>query len=420
MPLDYVPFDVLYLNDIFTKLNLKSTDVLNYIHYQFCNYIHTKGKNVGLMCCRKSINPIIDNCCSQHIKYKKKVENIKTEEINFHYNKYYKKKENIYYCNKKGVKNSKCRRRVKEKGDACIYHKNQDTVKNKYDIEYLRNISIFYIMEYLGYNFTNDGSSRKYKDDKLNLVVNIKNQFYDNVSNISGGGAIDLLIKLFKYTFKNTIIFLKTILDNKNYNKIIILDNLNNMSKVDINIDVKRKEYKDIPIYNLDNIEKVKKYLINKRKINKDIVEDLIKNKLLYSDRHSNCVFVDHTKKYSYIRSTNTVKYVITNGKPTFFKYKFGNSNDIYLFESIIDALSFRTLYNKNGNYIVTNGNTLINKLNQLPELKSADAIYLCFDNDAQGHKFDNISKRSIDNNNIMLLKSIKKDFNKDLTESKF
>jgi hypothetical protein len=411
MPLDYVPFDTLYLNDIFIKLNLKTEEIFKYIDYRFCTYIYNKGKNEGLMCCRKTRNPILYNICSQHLKYSNKEIEKKTLNINISNNKYYKKKEIIYYCGKKGIKNSKCKRRVIEKGEPCSYHKDKNN--DKYDIEYLRNISIFCIMDYLGHNFINDGTSRRYKDNNMNLVVNIKNQFYDNISGVKGGGAIDLLINMFKYSFKNSVVFLKTILYNKKYDKIKNINNLDN--KLDIEIKKENKIYKSVPIYNLDNIEKVKKYLINKRKINYKIIEDLIKDKFLYSDKYGNCVFVDSTKTYSYIRSINTIKYILTNGKPTFFKYRFGNVNNVYIFESIIDCLSFRTLYNKDGIYIVTNGSTLVNKLNNLEELYSADNVYLCFDNDDQGHNFDNIARKIINNNNILLLKSIYKDYNEDL-----
>lgn len=39
------------------------------------------------------------------------------------------------------------------------------------------------------------------------------------------------------------------------------------------------------------NFERVKDYLINQRKINSKIVNDLLNNNLLYADKNNNCVF---------------------------------------------------------------------------------------------------------------------------------
>jgi 5S rRNA maturation endonuclease (ribonuclease M5) len=105
----------------------------------------------------------------------------------------------------------------------------------------------------------------------------------------------------------------------------------------------------------------------------------------------------------------------LTNGKPNFFKYNFGFSNNVYLFESVIDGLSFRTIYLYDGIYIITNGNTLINKVKKLKEIENTDNIYCCFDNDDKGKFFDEIIINDMGNKNIKILKSINKDWNEDL-----
>lgn len=425
MVLDYVPFDVFYLNDIFHKLNLKTEDIFKFINYRFCTYIFSKGKNEGKMCCRYSKNPIIDNCCSQHIKYFNN-NNIKKNIVIKNDNKYYKKKEIIYYCGAKGIKSDKCRRIVKNPGDRCIYHLNNKTDKNiitykknkEYqNIENLRNINCYKILSYLGYNGTSEGSYKRYKFDDHNLIINQNNKFYDNQNNIGGYGAIDLLIKIFKYNYNKSIQFLETIKDNKKENKIFI-----NLEKTNNNKGKNKDKhiYKDIPLFDKKNIDNVRNYLVNKRKIDKNIINNLINNNLIYSDKYSNCIFLDEKRSYAYIRGTGDIKFIITNGKPNFFKYRFGNNEDIYLFESIIDALSFRTLYNKDGIYIITNGNTLIKKIHELEEIKNSSQIYCCFDNDPKGVYFDLTIKNIFKNKKINILKSINKDFNEDLMKSKF
>lgn len=432
MPVDFVPFNVLFLNDIFKKLNLKTNDIFKYINYNFCTYIFTRGINKGLMCCRYSKNPVIDNCCSQHIKYFNNNNNDKIKKNNIikNDNKYYKKKEIKYYCGSKGIKRDNCRRIVSKIGEKCIYHKNNDIdfdnkdikiTYKKNNLEDLRNINCCKILTYLGYDGINEGTYKRYRFEGHNIVISDNNKFYDNKTRISGFGSIDLLTKILKYNFKQCIEFLETIKDNKKKEKIFInIDKKENKENINIINKNSKKEYRKIPIYDLNNINNVKNYLINKRKIDKNIIEDLINKKLIYSDKYSNCIFIDNTKQYAYIRGTNDIKFAITNGKPSFFKYKFGDSKDVYLFESIIDALSFRTLYNKDGNYIVTNGNTLIKRINELEEINLTNIIYCCFDNDSQGIYFDLIIKNTYKNKTIKILKSNKKDYNEDLIESKF
>lgn len=457
MVLDYVPFDTLHLNSIFKKLGYNYEKIFNFIDYRFCTYIFTKGKNKGLMCCRKTKSPILDNCCKQHLKFN----NNPINNLQIIKNNNYIKKEIIYYCGKDSTRKGKCKRRVKNKGDSCNYHcnynikkesavnfkknnilklnpllkfkkcvkmiilikslyttrkiKKQNTFISDDEINILRDINCNYIMRYLGYSTFKEGTMNRYKDNRINLVINNCNQFIENKSKISGGGAIDLLIKIFNYNFKDSINFLNTIYYNK---KNILFSSFpcSNKNKLKIN-DERNKKYKPIPVYNLNNIENVKKYLIIKRKIKKDIIDRLILEKKLYSDEYSNCIFVDENKSYAYIRGTGTIKYILTNGKPNFLKYNFGGNKDVYLFESVIDALSFNCLYSKDGIYIITNGNTLIDKIDELHEIKNCNNIYCCFDNDEKGKEFDKIVIKKIKNKNIIIFKSRNKDFNEDLIQ---
>ena len=437
MTIDYIPFDTLSLSFIFKQLNYEDEKIFDLIDYRFCTYIFSKGKNKGLMCCRKTKNPVIDNCCKQHFKYSSE----KNKELEKNKNKYIKKSI-IYYCGEYGTKKRKCRRRVNNIGDKCNYHctykiKNEQVnfkirvdekqnsltnIKISEDIiNDLRNINCNYILKCLGYKFIDEGTSKRYKTNNLNLVINSYNQFYENIRNNKGFGSIDLLINIFNYNFKESINFLKTLKYNKKDNIIYSfpcsLNNKNNKNN-NSNKENKNKTYKSIPIFNLNNIESVKYYLVKKRKIDIKLIDDLISKKLLYTDNYKNCIFLSENKQYAYIRSSGNIKFLLTNGKPDFFKYKFGNNKDIYLFESPIDSLSFRTMYIKDGIYISTNGNTLINKVDSIPELKKSECIYCCFDNDKKGKEFDEIIIKTIKNIKINIIKPIGKDFNEDLIQA--
>ena len=135
---------------------------------------------------------------------------------------------------------------------------------------------------------------------------------------------------------------------------------------------------------------------------------------MIYADAKNNCVFTNKQKTFAFIRGTYKAKrYVANRGKVDFLKYDFNKSNskDIYLFESAIDALSFRTSTNKDGEYIVLNGNGMISRV---AELQLEDKkLNLCFDNDEQGKAFCDKLSKQFDCN---VYKPNGKDFNEDLS----
>ena len=134
---------------------------------------------------------------------------------------------------------------------------------------------------------------------------------------------------------------------------------------------------------------------------------------MLFADRNNNCVFTNEDKTFGFQRGTTDKKFVSCKGKMDFIKYDFGNPKEIYLFESAIDALSFRTMNpEKDGSYVVLNGSALINRVHEVAD--QADKVYLCFDNDEQGSKFcDKLSSVLVSPYEIIKPRS--KDFNGDL-----
>ena len=279
--------------------------------------------------------------------------------------------------------------------------------------ENLRQIPCEEVLENLGFEIIKDSSTTvRVKTNDLNLVVNTDtNKFTENKSMTQGFGAISLLVDVFKYSFVDAIKMLTHGFGSEALTKVALTDTKTTHAIVKNNIE---KIAREIPKPNPKNLHKIIDYLTKNRRIDKNIVDDLISKNLLYADKNNNCVFVNDKNTFAFLRGTyEEKKFVSVAGEPNFLQYEFGKSTDTYLFESAIDALSFRTLNpNKDGKYLVLNGSMLINRIHEVIDENSK--LHLCFDNDAQGQKFcDKISSEVV--NDIVILKPLSKDFNEDL-----
>ena len=286
---------------------------------------------------------------------------------------------------------------------------------NKEQQEKLREIPCENVLEQLGYAVKKEGGGYRFKNDEFNIFISKGNKFYDNQSGQGGFGAISLLVDMLKYSFKDAVSYLAngygldrttdTILSSKVISKAIIENSVDNIVA-------------EMPKAVSKNIDKITDYLINKRKISKKLIDELISKNMLFADRNNNCVFTNEDKTFAFQRGTTDKKYVSCRGKMDFIKYDFGNPKEIYLFESAIDALSFRTMNpEKDGSYIVLNGSALINRTHELTD--QADKVYLCFDNDDTGSKFcDKISGATVAP--VEIIKPLGKDFNEDLANGDY
>lgn len=278
--------------------------------------------------------------------------------------------------------------------------------------ENLRQIPCEEVLQKLGFEITKDGADYiRVKNDNLNLVVNTDtNKFTENKSMEQGFGSIDLLMKVFKFEFLEAIKMLTNGFGAEALTKVALANQKTTQALVKNNIE---KIVREIPKPVAKNLPKVIEYLTKVRKINKEIIDDLISKNELYADRNNNCVFIND--KFAFLRGTyQEKKYASVAGEANFLEYNFGKSTDTYLFESAIDALSFRTLYpEKDGKYLVLGGAMLINRIHEVVNPNSK--LYLCFDSDTAGKKFcDKIASEVI--NEVEILQPKFKDFNEDLT----
>lgn len=86
------------------------------------------------------------------------------------------------------------------------------------DLERLRNISCIEILEDLNYNIINEGKYHRCQlevnNHKFNIVINNNNKFFDNNNKIGGYGAIDLLVKVLQFNFKDALEYLTLFNEN--------------------------------------------------------------------------------------------------------------------------------------------------------------------------------------------------------------
>ncbi len=213
---------------------------------------------------------------------------------------------------------------------------------------------------------------------------------------IGSNNALDYLVKVRNFNFIEAVGILNNCLKA---NKILSCDNIQ-----------KEKNTKLILPDKDDNNNKIIDYLVN-RGIDKEIIDDCISKNLIYQtkDKH-NIVFVGFDKnnvaRYGFERGTNLSRYMhdLSGSHKAFsFRLKSNQFNDnIHIFESSIDLLSYATLLKinnvdwKSENYLslggvyqppkdIVNGKVPISLLYYLNQNPNTKKIILHLDNDKAG-----------------------------------
>ena len=282
-------------------------------------------------------------------------------------------------------------------------------------IQKLREIPCEEVLESLGYDLKIEGTTTRLKTEDMNLVVSSNNKFTENKSGAQGYGAVDLLIKVFSYSFKEARDFLSLNFGFERTAK-VISTNVEQTERI-ISVGLKSSS-RQIPKPKPENNSNVCDYLIKKRGIDKNLVYDLIRKDVLFADQKNNCVFLNDNKTFAFIRGTYEGKrFVGVAGEIDYLRYEFPENNNktenLYLFESVIDALSYRTKFpHKDGTYIVLNGSALMNQISQIAD--NFDNVHCCFDNDEQGIKFCDKIKSTCVSKIVVDLPNLK-DWNEEL-----
>lgn len=144
---------------------------------------------------------------------------------------------------------------------------------------------------------------------------------------------------------------------------------------------------------------------LSKRGIDMEIIRHCIRNNQLYEEtRYHNCVFVGYhhgIAKYASMRSTlpGTKLNIDVSGSEKRYSFRVPlepkNSQEVYVFESAIDALSYLTMFKRNDedwrsvNVLslsgVSGGKKIPCALEQYLEENNVKRIILCLDNDDAG-----------------------------------
>lgn len=290
-------------------------------------------------------------------------------------------------------------------------------------IEKAQNIDLLSYIESRGYQLIRDGRQVRLKEHDSCVISNNKWFWY---SQNKGGGTLDFLVAYENRGFKEAM---QILLGEKSH-------------------DVKPKQYIPLPEKEnakvlgqlpekAENYRRIYAYLCKTRGIDSKIVDEMVKNKLLYEDKeHHNCVFLG---KDNY----GEVKYCLKIGTATDKKFKGElpgsdkrynlelrndkNNNVVNVYESIIDAMSHETLIKNRGqDYTKANklslGGVSDLKLEQyLKDNPNIEKIVCCLDNDKAGIEASIKIKSKYEKLGYTVTKiapKFGKDFNEELKES--
>lgn len=163
------------------------------------------------------------------------------------------------------------------------------------------------------------------------------NSFHWNAQDLKGN-PINYLKSVHNYNFRNAV---KELTLNEEY------------KTNEVNVNTEKAPFIFDPKALSEQTDKAKSYLVNERGINEDLVDTLISKKLIQQDHNDNVVFLwaknkevvgmdkqgtDSEKGFKQVSKNSDEKqgFTITNGQP----------ENLYVFESSIDLLSYTSMYN--------------------------------------------------------------------------
>ncbi len=284
-----------------------------------------------------------------------------------------------------------------------------------------KNIDLLDYVRQRGYSLIQSAANeyRLKEHDSLVISNNKWKWFSQNI----GGDTLDFVTKYEGKSFKDAM---EILLGEKGREKV-----------KEYNVSSKEREVKEISELpeKADNYRRLFAYLSKTRKIDVSIVQDMINDGKLYQEKqYNNCVFLGKNKE-------GEIKYCLKVGTNTFKKFKgelegsdkaysvelcTSSSEKLYVYESIIDAMSHATMVKiQGGNYKEHNRISLSSvadvKLEQfLKDNPNIKTIVSCLDNDLAGIKATEKLKEKYGKEGYIIkrLSPISKDFNQDLTNA--
>ncbi len=242
--------------------------------------------------------------------------------------------------------------------------------------------------------------------------VTIRGHLWYHQYEQKGGDAVDFVRRFY----------------NKDYSEAVEML-LNNCGDQIITSPLIEKVHKpfELPPRN-DRMSRVFSYLLLTRGIDKDVLFEFVKNKMIYeSADYHNAVFVGYDlngiPRHAHKRGTVTshpYKGNVAGSQPEFSFHWYGTSDKIFLFEAPIDMLSFISMHKdnwKSHSYAAScsvSDRVLFQCLKDNPNIKN---VFLCFDNDEAGQRANKRIAEKLNSMNIQneSLVPTHKDWNEDI-----
>ena len=252
-------------------------------------------------------------------------------------------------------------------------------------------------------------SGREYRWKKHDSVTISGNRWYRHSQGM-GGYPVDFVMEFYNATFPETV-------------KMLIGEEGEGRQK---SCPAPSQDFR-LPEKNEDN-EKIRKYLTEKREIEKKLVEDWIDRGDIYEEKkHHNVIFVgrdaDGIPRYAHCRGTGEIKYrgdVTGSDKSYGFSYR-GTDNQLFVFEAAIDLLSFIQLFSKDWkkrSYLSLGGVSSVALMTFLSERPQITSIFLCLDNDQAGNEAcEKLAGEISEGYSVIRLKPSRKDWNEILCD---
>lgn len=242
--------------------------------------------------------------------------------------------------------------------------------------------------------------------------VTIRGHLWYHQYEQKGGDAVDFVRRFYNKDYAEAV----QMLLNENGGQIITSPTIESVHKPF-----------ELPPRN-DRMSKVFSYLLLTRGIDKDVLFEFVRKKMIYeSADYHNAVFVGYDlngkPRHAHRRGTVTsdsYKGNVAGSQPEYSFHFNGTREKLFLFEAPIDMLSYISMHKKNWkehSYAAScsvSDRVLFQCLKDNPNIKN---VFLCFDNDEAGQT---ANKRIAEKLNSMNIKSeilipIHKDWNEDI-----
>ena len=187
-----------------------------------------------------------------------------------------------------------------------------------------------------------------------------------------------------------------------------------------------------------ESMRRVYAYLLQKRCIDREILNDFVRKKLIYEScekskdgikEYHNAVFVGFDERgvprHGHKRGLYTIgksyRGNIEGSDPKYSFHYLGGDNTLYVFAAPIDLLSYISLHPENWqehNYVACCGTSSIPVLEMARQFPQLRQVYLCLDNDDAGHAASERITALLKEHGLNAVRLVpqRKDWNDDLT----